>query len=149
MRAVVQRVKDAYVKVNEKTVGSISEGLIVYVAIGKEDTDFDAKWLADKISTLRIFPDEDYKMNKSIQEEFGSILVVSQFTLYADVRKGRRPSYNDAASPENAHILYEEVIRQLKATGVHIETGEYQAIMDVGYINRGPVTILIDSKKAF
>lgn len=133
--------------VAQRRVGSIERGLLVYVGIGKDDTEKDAQWMADKIANLRIFSDSEYKMNRSALDEQAEILVVSQFTLYADARKGRRPSYNDAAPPDSARTMYELFIRKMKASGLRVETGEYQAIMDVGYVNMGPVTILLDTQK--
>lgn len=149
MRAVVQRVENASVKVDEKVVGAIDRGLLVYVGVGKDDAEADAEWLAEKIVTLRIFPDAAYKMNLSVQDERAGILVVSQFTLFADARKGRRPSYDNAAAPDVARSLYERFVEKLRGHDLNIETGEYQAVMDVAYINKGPITILLDTKKSF
>lgn len=149
MRAVVQRVENASVKVDEKVVGAIDRGLLVYVGVGKDDAEVDAEWLAEKIVTLRIFPDAAYKMNLSVQDEKAGILVVSQFTLFADARKGRRPSYDNAAAPDVARSLYERFVEKLRGHDLNIETGEYQAVMDVAYINKGPITILLDTKKSF
>lgn len=149
MRAVVQRVEDASVKVDGKVVGAIDRGLLVYLGVGKDDSESDAQWLAEKIVTLRIFPDADYKMNLSVQDEKAGILVVSQFTLFADARKGRRPSYDAAAAPDAARNLYECFVEKLRGRDLRIETGEYQAVMDVAYVNKGPITILLDSKKSF
>lgn len=149
MRAVVQRVENASVKVDEKVVGAIDRGLLVYVGVGKDDAEADAEWLAEKIVTLRIFPDAAYKMNLSVQDEQAGILVVSQFTLFADARKGRRPSYDNAAAPDVARSLYERFVEKLRGHDLNIETGEYQAVMDVAYINKGPITILLDTKKSF
>lgn len=149
MRAVVQRVENASVKVDEKVVGAIDRGLLVYVGVGKDDAEADAEWLAEKIVTLRIFPDAAYKMNLSVQDEKAGILVVSQFTLFADARKGRRPSYDNAAAPDVARSLYERFVEKLRGHDLNIETGEYQAVMDVAYINKGPITILLDTKKSF
>ncbi|NJL26062.1 MAG: D-tyrosyl-tRNA(Tyr) deacylase [Calothrix sp. SM1_5_4] len=149
MRAVVQRVENASVAVAGRITGRIDTGLLIYVGIGKHDAQKDAVWLAGKIADMRIFPDEEYKMNYSVRDIGGAILAVSQFTLYADMRKGRRPSYDKAASPEVALELYEQFIACLRATGLRIETGEYQAVMDVSYINKGPVTILLDTEAPF
>jgi D-tyrosyl-tRNA(Tyr) deacylase len=149
VRAVVQRVENASVKVDEKVVGAIDRGLLVYVGVGKDDAEADAEWLAEKIVTLRIFPDAAYKMNLSVQDEQAGILVVSQFTLFADARKGRRPSYDNAAAPDVARSLYERFVEKLRGHDLNIETGEYQAVMDVAYINKGPITILLDTKKSF
>lgn len=145
MRAVVQRVEDASVTVDGRLVGSIEKGLLVYVGVGKDDGPAEASWLSEKVAGLRIFPDGEYKMNLSVRDIGGDILVVSQFTLYGDVRKGRRPSYDGAAAPQEARSLYERFVENLKSTGLRIETGEYQAVMDVRYTNKGPVTILIDT----
>lgn len=147
MRAVVQRVEKASVSVEGRITGSIEAGLLVYVGIGKNDGPGDAAWLAGKISDMRIFPDEEYKMNRSVRDVGGSILVVSQFTLYADVRKGRRPSYDGAAPPGAARDLYEHFLERLRGTGIEIQTGEYQAMMDVSYVNKGPVTILLETER--
>jgi len=147
VRAVVQRVEKASVSVEGRITGSIEAGLLVYVGIGKGDSIKDADWLAGKIADMRIFPDEEYKMNRSVRDVGGSILAVSQFTLYADVRKGRRPSYDKAASPDSARSLYEHFLEQLRGTGIEIRTGEYQAVMDVSYVNKGPVTILLDTEQ--
>ncbi|MCK7470904.1 MAG: D-aminoacyl-tRNA deacylase [Desulfomicrobium escambiense] len=121
--------------------------MLVYVGIGKEDVPGDCEWLAGKLADLRIFPDEDYKMNLSVRDMGGSILVVSQFTLYADARKGRRPSYSLAATPDAARALYEDFIVRL-GHGPPDRDGEYQAVMDVTYTNKGPVTILLDTEKS-
>jgi len=145
VRAVVQRVENASVTVNGRIVGRIDAGLLVYVGIGKGDTEQEAAWLASKIAGIRIFPDQDYKMNLSVQDVGGSILAVSQFTLYGDVRKGRRPGYDKAASPETARTLYECFVERLKETGIPVATGEYQAVMDVAYINKGPVTLILET----
>ncbi len=149
MRVVLQRVSRATVMVGELSRGSIESGLLAYVGIGNGDDRDDARWLAEKIVNLRIFPDGDEKMNLSVMETGGSILVVSQFTLFADARKGRRPSYSDAAPPGMARLLYEAFIEELKSAGARVETGEFQAVMRVTYTNEGPVTILLDSKKTF
>ena len=145
MKAVVQRVENASVLVNGRITGSIDIGLLVYVGIGKNDGPTDSVWLASKIIDMRIFPDEAYKMNYSIRDIGGAVLVVSQFTLYADLRKGRRPSYDKAAPPDSAYKLYEHFIACLRGTGIRVETGEFQAVMDVSYTNKGPVTILLDT----
>ncbi len=141
----MQRVEDASVTVDGRLVGSIEKGLLVYVGVGKDDGPAEASWLSEKVAGLRIFPDGEYKMNLSVRDIGGDILVVSQFTLYGDVRKGRRPSYDGAAAPQEARSLYERFVENLKSTGLRIETGEYQAVMDVRYTNKGPVTILIDT----
>lgn len=149
MRAVVQRVRSARVRVNGRSVGEIGPGLLVYLGVGRDDTEKDATYLAEKIAFLRIFSDAQGKMNRSLIDESGSILMVSQFTLYADARKGRRPSYSQAADPEEARTLYEATIRGLEAHGVQVESGEFQAMMEVSSVNDGPVTVLLDSKKEF
>lgn len=149
MRAVVQRVSDASVTVSGRTVGAIGRGLLVYVGAGKEDGPADVDWLAGKVAGLRIFEDSGGLMNRSVLDEGGQALAVSQFTLFADARKGRRPSYSDAAAPEIARPLFDAFVAALKANGLHVATGEFGASMRVAYVNEGPVTILLDSKKAF
>jgi D-tyrosyl-tRNA(Tyr) deacylase len=149
MRAVVQRVSRAKVTVKEFISGEIGLGLLVLVGVGKEDTEADAIYLAEKVAGLRIFEDENGKMNRSVQDVGGSVLAVSQFTLYGDVRKGKRPSFDDAASPESARRLYELFVQRIQAAGLHYETGRFQEMMQVGLVNEGPVTILIDSAKGF
>jgi len=149
MRAVVQRVTDASVTVNDTIVGAIPKGLLVYVGVAAEDTEKDAEYLAEKVVGLRIFTDEEDKMNLSVQDIGGEILVGSQFTLLADGRKGRRPSYSNAAEPEKANRLYLYFVDELKQRGCRVATGVFQASMRVRYINEGPVTILLDSTKLF
>jgi D-aminoacyl-tRNA deacylase len=149
MRAVVQRVSRAKVTVNEWTAGEIGQGLLVLLGVGKEDTEADANYLAEKIAGLRIFEDQAGKMNRSVQDIGGSVLAVSQFTLYGDVLKGKRPSFDAAASPEPARKLYEFFVDRLRAAGLRCETGRFQEMMQVELVNDGPVTILIDSKKGF
>ncbi len=149
MRVVLQRVSDARVTVQGVTKGAIGDGLLVYIGVGKDDSREDARWLAEKIVNLRIFMDADEKMNLSILDRGGGILAVSQFTLFADARKGRRPGYSDAAAPEMARGLYMAFVEELKTYGLPVETGEFQAVMRVSYTNEGPVTILLDSKKIF
>ncbi len=148
MRAVVQRVKHAGVKVEERVTGSIEKGLLVFLGIEDADTIEDVKYICDKVVNLRIFEDEAGKMNRSLAEEGGSVLLVSQFTLYGDARHGRRPSFSNAARPEKAIPLYEDAIRVLKES-VPVETGEFQAMMEVSLVNDGPVTILLESKRLF
>lgn len=148
MRAVVQRVKEASVTVDERTIGSIQQGLLVFLGIETEDTREDLAYICDKITGLRIFEDENEKMNRSVADVGGSVLLVSQFTLYGDARKGKRPSFIKAARPEQAIPLYEEAIARLSEQ-VPVQTGEFQANMDVALINDGPVTILLDSKRLF
>ena len=148
MRAVVQRVKEASVTVDERTIGSMQQGLLVFLGIETEDTREDLTYICDKITGLRIFEDEDEKMNRSVVDVGGSVLLVSQFTLYGDARKGKRPSFIKAARPEQAIPLYEEAIARLSER-VPVQTGEFQANMAVSLINDGPVTILLDSKRLF
>lgn len=149
MRAVVQRVSGASVSVDGREVGAIDRGLLVYVGAGKEDGKADVEWLAEKVANLRVFEDAAGLMNRSLLEEAGDALAVSQFTLFADARKGRRPSYSDAAAPEIARPLFDAFVAALRAKGLRVETGEFGASMRVAYVNEGPVTILLDSKKAF
>jgi D-tyrosyl-tRNA(Tyr) deacylase len=150
MRAVIQRVTSARVRVGERTVGKIDRGVLVLLAVGREDTDADVRYLAAKIHDLRMFESEAGKpMDRSVAEIGGAVLVVSQFTLYGDVRKGRRPSFDDAAPPELAKASYEGVVRELRATGLTVATGEFQAMMEVELINDGPVTVLVDSRRQF
>lgn len=148
MRAVVQRVKDAKVTTQGRTVGSIDHGLLVFLGIEENDRQTDLQYICDKTIGLRIFEDAEGKMNRSVVDVGGSVLLISQFTLCGDVRKGRRPSFITAARPETAVLLYEQGIEMLRKT-VKVETGEFQAIMDVALTNDGPVTILIDSKRTF
>jgi D-tyrosyl-tRNA(Tyr) deacylase len=145
MRLVIQRVSEAQVKVNQGTAGSIGAGLVVFLGIGREDTEEDANYLLDKLLGLRIFPDEHGKMNRSIQEVGGSLMVVSQFTLYGDCRRGRRPSFDNAAPPERAEALYRYFLDSAKRGPVPVENGVFQASMQVHLINEGPVTIWMDS----
>jgi D-aminoacyl-tRNA deacylase len=149
MRAVVQRVSQAKVTVNGYTTGEIGHGLLVLLGVGHGDTEEDASYLAAKISGLRIFEDADGKMNLSILDAGGSVLAVSQFTLYGDVRKGKRPSFDAAAPPEPARQLCEFFVTQIRAAGLRCETGRFQEMMQVELVNEGPVTILLDSKKLF
>lgn len=145
MRAVIQRVTQARVEVDEQVTGAIEAGLLVLLGIEREDSEHDAEYLVRKIAGLRIFDDETGKMNRSIRDISGSILVVSQFTLYGDCRKGMRPSFDRAARPEQAQSLYETFLAKARATGIKIETGVFQAAMKVTLINDGPVTIICDS----
>jgi len=154
MRAVVQRVSRAKVTINDRinngwTSGEIGLGLLVLLGVGHEDSETDATYLAEKIAGLRIFEDVDGKMNRSVQDLGGSVLVVSQFTLYGDVRRGKRPSFDAAAPPEHARRLYEFFVERLRASGLRCETGRFQEMMQVELVNEGPVTILLDSGKAF
>ena len=147
MKAVVQRVRDALVSVDGKTVGSIRRGLLVYLGVGKDDTEADSSWLAEKIPGLRIFEDEDGRMNLSLMDVSGGILVVSQFTLYGDARKGRRPSYGDAADPATGEALYEHFTSLVGGIVSETARGVFGADMDVAYVNEGPVTILLDTRQ--
>jgi D-tyrosyl-tRNA(Tyr) deacylase len=149
MRAVVQRVSEARVTVDERGVGEIGRGLLVLVGVERGDGPSDVQYIASKIKDLRIFPDEAQKMNRSVTDVGGDVLVVSQFTLSGDARGGRRPSFITAAPPELARALYQEVVRELKASGLRVATGEFQALMRVALVNDGPVTILLDSHKTF
>ena len=149
MRAVVQRVSGASVTVREEVVGAIGSGLLVLLGVSKRDTQADADYLAEKIAGLRIFEDIDGKMNQSVVDVGGAVLAVSQFTLYGDVRRGKRPSFDDAARPAEARELYEVFVSQIRGRGLRCETGEFQAMMSVALVNQGPVTILLDSSKAF
>jgi D-tyrosyl-tRNA(Tyr) deacylase len=149
MRAVVQRVSEAWVEVEGQRVAQIGRGLLVLLGVGQGDTEEDARYLASKIANLRVFEDEEGKLNRSVLEIEGSVLVVSNFTLYGDCRKGRRPSFTNAAPPEIADQLYRRFCEFLAAEGVPVQTGVFQAHMHVGLINDGPVTLLLDSKKQF
>jgi D-aminoacyl-tRNA deacylase len=149
MRAVVQRVTRAKVTVNENLIGEIGNGLVVLLGIARDDTKLDAAYLVEKISSLRIFDDEDGKMNLSVKDVDGALLIVSQFTLYGDVRRGLRPSWIDAAAPEVAEPLYDFFVRQARTMVDKVETGSFRAMMQVDLVNDGPVTILLDSKKLF
>ena len=147
MRIVIQRVKGARVEVDGESTGSIGSGLLLLLGVARDDTSADADDLLDKALGLRIFPDEAGKMNLSVLETGGSLLVVSQFTLYGDVRKGRRPSFDLAAPPEHAERLYTYFVDAARARGVNVQTGIFQATMDVHLINQGPVTIICDSPR--
>lgn len=149
MRAVLQRVSRATVTVEEKVVGEIGAGLLVLLGVGANDTRPDADYLVEKIIGLRIFEDADSKMNMPLADVNGAMLVVSQFTLYGDTRRGRRPSFDDAAPPEKARELYEYFVEKVRAAGLRCETGLFQASMEVALVNQGPVTILLDSNKTF
>lgn len=149
MRAVVQRVTRAEVRVEGRVVGRIGRGLLVLVGMARGDTPEAGKVLGEKIVNLRIFGDEQGRMNRSLLETGGSVLCVSQFTLYGDCRKGRRPSYDRAAPPETARALYEAFVESLRALGASVETGQFQAMMEVELVNDGPVTLLLDSEKIF
>ncbi len=149
MRAVVQRVSSASVKVDGELTGEIAQGLLVLLGVAQDDTEADADYLAEKISGLRIFEDDAGKMNLSVTEIGGAVLAVSQFTLFGDVRRGKRPSFDAAARPEQAKKLYEHFVARVRALGLRCETGRFQEIMEVELVNSGPVTILLDSKKVF
>lgn len=149
MRAVVQRVKEASVTVDNQIVGKISKGLLVFLGVGEEDTETDLTYTVEKTIGLRIFPDDNDKMNLSVQEIKGEILVISQFTLYGDVRKGKRPSFTKSAHPDIGIRFYEDYISKIKEAGIIVKSGEFGAHMDIDLVNDGPVTILIDSKKDF
>ena len=149
MRAVVQRVKESRVEVKGREVGRIGPGLLVFLAVGDEDSERDGQYLAGKIANLRVFPDETGAMNRSLMETRGSALVVSQFTLWGDCRKGRRPSFAHAARPEKAKALYEHFIGLMEDMGIRVATGRFQEMMDVHILNDGPVTLMLDSGKAF
>ena len=146
MRAVIQRVSSASVVVDGQIVGEIGRGLLVLLGVGHADTNREAAWMADKIANLRIFEDEAGKMNLSVQEVGGALLLVSQFTLLADCRKGRRPSFTDAAPPDQADRLYQVAVERLRAAGLRVETGVFQAHMQVHLVNDGPVTIVLDTQ---
>jgi D-tyrosyl-tRNA(Tyr) deacylase len=147
MRAVIQRVKEAHVDVAGATVGSIKTGLLVLVGVTSSDTPKDAEYLADKIVHLRIFPDDVRRMNRSLIEAQAALLVISQFTLYGDCRKGRRPSFDQAAPPDQAKALYEYLVERLRLSNTIVETGVFQAEMEVYLVNDGPVTFVLDSNK--
>ena len=150
MRAVIQRVGQARVRVDERTVGEIGVGVLVLLGIARDDTEADVTYVAGKIRDARIFDGESGKpMDRSIVDAGGEVLIVSQFTLYGDMRKGRRPSFDAAAPPEAARVLYEALVRELRAVPLPVSTGEFQAMMRVELVNDGPVTILIDSKRQF
>ena len=147
MRAVVQRVTEASVSVEARIVGEIGTGLLVLLGVARDDSNDDADYLAEKVANLRIFDDEMGKMNRSLLDVAGEMLVVSQFTLYGDVRRGRRPSYTEAAEPVRANSLYEYFVDQVRRQEIKVETGVFQAMMQVSLTNDGPVTILLDSRK--
>jgi len=149
MRAVIQRVSRASVKVDGELTGEISKGLLVLLGVAQEDGVADADYLAEKVPGLRIFEDEAGKMNLSVGEVGGAVLAVSQFTLFGDVRRGKRPSFDAAARPEQAKALYEHFVERIRALGLRCETGRFQEMMEVELVNSGPVTILLDSKKMF
>ena len=149
MRAVVQRVRRASVTVDGQVVGAIGSGLLVLLGVGRDDAEGDAAYVAGKIHDLRLFADAEGRMNRSVAEVGGAVLVVSQFTLFGDCRRGRRPSYGAAAPPDSARALYEALVARLRSAGLPVRTGEFQALMDVELVNDGPVTVLLDSGRAF
>ena len=150
MRAVIQRVTSARVRVGQRVTGEIERGLLVLLGVGRGDTQADVQYIAAKIRDLRVFENDDGKpMDRSVMDIGGAVLLVSQFTLYGDVRKGRRPSFDEAAAPSDARDLYEAVVRELQAAHVPVSTGEFQAMMQVELVNDGPVTVLVDSKRQF
>lgn len=149
MRAIVQRVKSANVQIDGQLVAEIESGLLIFLGISIDDQQSDIDYLIKKIANLRIFRDDDLRMNKSLLDVGGQALVVSQFTLYGDCRKGRRPNFSQAAKPEKAHQLYQVFVNQLLQLGVDVKTGVFQATMEVELTNDGPITILLDSKKLF
>ena len=146
MRALLQRVSHARVEVEEQIVGEIGEGLLIFLGIARQDQERDATYLLQKILNLRIFPDDQGKMNRSVEDISGQLLIVSQFTLYGDCRKGRRPSFDQAASPENAHILYDFFVNRARETKLTVQCGVFQAAMNVSLLNSGPVTLLCESE---
>ncbi len=149
MRAVIQRVSQASVTVENHLTGKIEKGLLVYLGVGKDDTEADVQWIAEKIINLRIFADAGDKMNLSVKDVGGAVLLTSQFTLYGDCRKGRRPGFDASAPPEWAELLYEQTITAVRELGVPVQTGCFAAHMQVASDNDGPVTFLLDSKKRF
>jgi D-aminoacyl-tRNA deacylase len=148
VRAVLQRVRRGEVRSGDDTLGSIGAGLVVFVGVERGDGTGDAEALSDKVATLRIFQDDDGRMNRSVEETGGALLVVSQFTLLADTRRGRRPSFEKAAAPAEAEALYDRFVAALRARGLTVATGRFGAMMEVGLVNDGPVTILLDSREA-
>ena len=146
MRVVLQRVGSAHVRVDDAEVGRIGPGLLIFVGVGKEDSSEDVDYMVGKIRDLRIFDDDDGRMNRSVTETGGELLVVSQFTLYGDCRRGRRPSFDSAASPDHARVLYDQLVNDLRASGLKVETGQFQAMMDVELVNDGPVTLIVESR---
>lgn len=146
MRAVIQKVREASVTVEEKVIGQIEKGFLVLIGVGHDDEEVDAEYLAKKIAKMRIFEDEEGKLNLALKEVGGDVLSISQFTLMASTKKGNRPSFTEAAQPEHGDKLYEHFNEALRGHGIHVETGKFGADMDVRLLNEGPVTILVDSK---
>ena len=149
MRCVIQRVKEASVTVEGEVTGQIGPGLMILIGVREDDTERDLRYMADKVPHLRIFEDEAGKMNRSLLDVGGAILAVSQFTLYGDARGGRRPSFIEAARPQEANALYQRLVESWRAQGVAVETGRFRAHMEVALVNDGPVTLLLDSRKQF
>ncbi len=149
MRAVVQRVRHASVRIDNNTTGQIGYGLVILLGIRGDDTVRDLQWMADKIVNLRIFEDDEGKMNRSLADINAEMLIVSQFTLYGDCRKGRRPGYSSAAPPEIAEPIYDRFIEEIKSRGIKTATGTFRAMMEIELVNDGPVTLLLDSEKNF
>ena len=149
MRAVIQRVLHAQAQIAGEVVGKIGNGLLVYLSVGKRDSESDVQFMAAKIAELRIFADDDSKMNRNVREATGQVLVISQFTLHGDCRKGRRPGFDQAAEPQRANALYEKTITAIREKGIIVETGIFAATMQVVSTNDGPVTFLLDSDKLF
>ena len=145
MRAVIQRVSSASVSIDGEAVSRIETGLVVLVAVGRDDADADADYIVEKTVHLRVFPDAEGRFDRSVEDVGGSLLVVSQFTLYGDVRRGRRPSFTEAAPPDEAVARFADVVERFRATGVPVETGQFQAMMDVALVNDGPITLMLDS----
>jgi len=146
MRVVLQRVSSAQVRVDDAEVGRIGRGLLVFVGVGKDDGSEDIDYMVGKIRDLRIFEDDDGRMNWSVVDSGGELLVVSQFTLYGDCQRGRRPSFDAAAPPDQARALYDQLVGKLRASGLKVETGQFQAMMDVELVNDGPVTLIVEGR---
>jgi len=149
MRAVVQRVTEASCKVDGQVTGRIGRGLLVLLGVGKEDGQQDIDYIVDKVMHLRIFGDEQDKMNLDVRQAGGGVLLISQFTLYGDCRKGRRPDFSSAGRPDAAEALYEQTIAALREKGIEVQTGTFAAMMEIACVNDGPVTMLLDSKRGF
>lgn len=147
MRAVLQRVREASVTVEGRVVGRIGRGLLALIGVHKDDGDADLEWMVQKVPQLRIFEDDERKMNRSLVDVAGALLVVSQFTLHGDARKGRRPSFMDAMGPQDASRMIDRLVERYRAGGLEVQTGQFRAMMDVALVNEGPVTILLDSRR--